>query len=428
MKKFFGILALALIVFIILMYWSLNTKPEKIENSILVNLDTIESIDFKAYDSVLIEATTQYKSNELKKIMQGEHYRKAWSTPVKVPVVFLDTMHGGLKIIDEGGGKQTKSLKLEASNGVNYTLRSINKKPDALIPNVAKSLGLENIIVDGISAQHPYGAIVVAELADKAQVLHTSPQIVFIPKQDRLDTYNETYGNRLYLLEYESDSKINWTNFQNVVEIVDTEDLQELKMAHQKNVTVDENALVRARLFDLIIGDWDRHSKQWGWVVQKQGDQFKAFPLPADRDNAFFNPGGVIPNLIANRTVRPEVQAFDDDIDYIPGLVQPFDVYFLQSIPESVFIDQANQLKQLLTDSAIEKSFDVWPKAIFDLDGPQIIEKIKSRRDAIDTYAKEFKAVLNKQPLLEEPLKGSEDLELSKELLQCFECHDKKMD
>lgn len=422
MKKFFGILALALIVFIILIYWSLNTKPEKVQNSILVNLENIDSVDFKDHDSVLIEATTQYKSNDLKQLMQGEHYRKAWSTPVKVPVVFLDTMHGGLTIIEEGGGKQTQSLELAAPNGIHYTLRSINKKPDALVPEFAKTLGLENIIVDGISAQHPYGAIVVAKLADKAQILHTSPQIVFIPKQKKLESFNDTYGNRLYLLEYESDSKTNWTNYQNVVEIVDTEDLQEMKMIHGELLHVDQNAIVRSRLFDLIIGDWDRHSKQWGWVIQLQGEYLNAIPLPADRDNAFFNPGGIIPNLIANRTVRPEVQAFNDDIDYIPGLVQPFDVYFLQSIPESIFIEQAAQLKQLLTDEAIESSFEVWPKAIFDLDGPEIIEKIKSRRDAIDTYAKEFKSILDEKPLLEAPLKGSEDLELSKGLLQCFEC------
>jgi hypothetical protein len=51
-----------------------------------------------------------------------------------VPVVLLDSLSGGLKIIKEGGGKQTESLKLLATNGIYYTLRSINKKTDALIP------------------------------------------------------------------------------------------------------------------------------------------------------------------------------------------------------------------------------------------------------------------------------------------------------
>lgn len=423
MKKVFGIIAVLLILFIILVYWSLNTTPKKIENSILLKIDNIETVDFRDYDSVLIEATTQYKSNELKELMQGEHYRKAWSTPIKVPVVFLDTVYGGLKIIKEGGGKQTQSLNLLAPNGIHYTLRSINKKPDALVPEIAKTLGLENIIVDGISAQHPYGAIVAAQLAEKAGVLHTFPRVVFVPKQSALGTYNDTYGNRLFLLEYETDSKMNWTDFQNVTEIIDTKDLQELKLTRKKNLTVDQHALVRARLFDLVIGDWDRHAKQWGWVIQQQDEHSTAIPLPVDRDNAFFNLGGIIPNMIANRNVRPEVQPFDDDIDYLPGLVQPFDVYFLHNIPESVFIEEAGQLQKLLTDDVIDKALHVWPKQIYELDAKDIAEKLKTRRDDLLKYAKGFKKILDEKELLTEPLKGSEDLKLSKSQIECFECN-----
>ena len=425
MKKIFGILAMLLLIFILLMYWSLNTKPDKIENSILVNFDNIESVNFKDYDSVLIEATTQYKSTELKGIMQGEHYRKAWSTPITVPVVFLDTLYGGLKITKEGGGKQTESLKLLAGNGIYYTLRSINKKPDALIPEFAKTLGLENIVVDGISAQHPYSAIVVANLAESAGILHTFPRIVFIPKQTILGDYNEKYGNRLFLFEYETESKMNWTHHQNITEIVDTEDLIELKKTKKDSLHIDEHALVRARLFDLVIGDWDRHAKQWGWAIQKEGEYLKAIPLPVDRDNAFFNIGGVIPSMIANKNVRPEVIPFENDISYLPGLVQPFDVYFLKSIPESVFIEEAKTLEHLLTDDAVEKALHQWPKALYDLDAKAISEKIKNRRDNLMKYAKGFKKILNEKKLLSEPLKGSEDLKLPKELLACFECQSK---
>jgi hypothetical protein len=425
MKKIFGIIALLLLVFIILMYWSLNTKPKTIENSILVNFDNIENVNFKNYDSVLIEATTRYKSTELKRIMQGEHFRKAWSTPIKVPVLFLDTLYGGLKIIKEGGGKQTESLKLLADNGIYYTLRSINKKPDALIPEFAKTLGLENIIVDGISAQHPYGAIVVAKLAESVGILHTFPRIVFIPKQTVLGDHNEKYGNRLFLFEYETESKMNWTDHQNITEIVDTEDLIELKIKIGALLQIDNHALVRARLFDLVIGDWDRHAKQWGWAIQKEGDSLKAIPLPVDRDNAFFNLGGIIPSMIANKNVRPEMRPYDNDIDYLPGLVQPFDVYFLQNIPESVFTEEAETLKQLLTDVAIDKALHQWPKEVYDLDAKSISEKIKSRRDDLMEYAKTFKKILDEKKLLTEPLKGSEDLQLPKQLLECFECESK---
>ncbi len=428
MKKILGIIALLLFIFIALMYWSLNTTTKKVENSKLVNLSNVNSINFKELDSVLITATNQYNSTELKRIMQGEHYRKAWSTPVKVPIVFLDTLFGGMRVIDEGGGKQTQSLKLMGANGIEYTLRSINKNPDALIPEFAKTLGLENIVIDGISAQHPYSAIVVANLAESVGVLHSFPRIVFVPKQPVLEDYNEKYGNRLFLLEYETESKMNWTDYQNVVEIIDTKELQELKMTKGEFLHIDTNALVRARLFDLVIGDWDRHAKQWGWVIQQQDNYLNAIPLPVDRDNAFFNLGGIIPSMIANKNVRPEMRPFDKDIDYLPGLVQPFDIYFLQNIPESVFVKEAEALQKQLTDSAIDQALHQWPKEIYDLDAEHITEKLKARRDHLLEYAKGFKKVLDEKPLLTQPLKGSEELELPKHLIQCFGCEEKTAD
>lgn len=422
MKKILGIIVLALLIFVILMYWSLNTKPKSIENSILINFNPVEKVNFREHDSVLVAASTQYKSTELKRLMQGEHYRKAWSTPIKVPVVFLDTLFGGVKVIDEGGGKQTQSLKLLAANGIHYTLRSINKEPGALIPEFAKTLGFENIVIDGISAQHPYGAIVVAQLAQKAGILHTFPKIIFVPKQPTLGSYNDVYSNRLYLLEHETESEVNWTDYKNVIEIIDTDDLQEMKKIHGALLKIDQNALVRARLFDLIIGDWDRHPKQWGWVIQLQGDYLNAIPLPADRDNAFFNLGGIIPSLIANKNITPEMRPYKNDIDYLPGLVQPFDVYFLQKTPESVFIKEAEALQHLLTDEVIEQALRLWSKELYELDAHHISEKIKARRNVLVDYAKGFKKVLDKKSLLTEPLKGSEDLELSKGQLACFEC------
>ena len=425
MKKLFAVIALILVLFIIAIYWSLNTTPDKVEISKLVNFEDSSSVNFKDYDSIMITASTQYKSNEFKNLMQGEHYRQAWATPIKAPIVFLDTLYGGMTIIKEGGGKQTQSLKVQAADGINYTLRSIDKNPEALIPEFAKTLGLENIVLDGISAQHPYGAIVVEELSNKAGILNTAPKIVFIPKQDALGDYNNTYGNRLYLFEYESDSEINWTKFSDVIEIVDTKKLQEMKMDHKENLQTDKHALVRARLFDLLIGDWDRHAKQWGWVVQKKGENYNAIPLPCDRDNAFFNLEGVIPNIIANKSIRPEMRPFQQEIDYLPGLVQRFDVYFLKNIPEDIFVEEAEYLQKALTDSVIDEALHSWPEDIYELNGEEIARKLKERRTHLVDYAKGFKKIVDEKELLNESLKGSEDLELPQELVGCFGCNEK---
>lgn len=423
MKRILYFFIILLIIALGLLYWSTSSTDQVFKKSELINIKNINSVDFKTKDSVLVAASDLYQADEVKKLMQGEQYRKAWSTPVKVPVMYLDTLFGGVTIEKEGGGKQTHSLKLKTKNDIELTLRSVNKDPEALIPEFAKTLGLENIVVDGISAQHPYGAILVAKLAEHAKVHHTKPKLVFVPKQKVLKNYNDKYGNRLFLLEYETESKTNWTKENNVVEILDTDDLQELKLEQKEQLTVDKKVLIRARLFDLLIGDWDRHTKQWGWIVKQENEVLKAIPIAGDRDNAFFSVDGVLPTILSDKNVVPELRPFTSEIDFMPGLVYPFDQYFLINTSEELFVEQAKQLQQLLTDQVLEQSLSVWPKQIAEIDGEEIISKIKSRRDHLIEYAKQFKVEIDKKGVVNQPLKGSEDINLPEKLLQCFECN-----
>ena len=356
--------------------------------------------------------------------MQGEQYREAWAASITVPIVYLDTLKGGLKIIEQGGGKQTHSLELEDNLGIRYTLRSVSKNPEPLVPDVAVDLHLENIIIDGISAQHPYAALVVANLSDAAKVLHTQPNIVFVPKQPKLGKFNDKFGNRLFLFEYESEGKVDWTGLPRVIEIVDTEDLQEFRITHGEAFTIDRNALIRARLFDLLIGDWDRHAKQWGWAIQKNEAIYTAIPVAADRDNAFFDQDGIIPKLIANNLTYPEIQDFNETINNLEGLISDFDEYFLRQATLQTFELEATKLQELLSDSEIERAFRIWPKSIDDLNGEEIRKKLKARRDDLNSYASQFHTILSERPLKKIILKGSEQLQLKGKLSECFDCTD----
>ncbi|APQ15887.1 hypothetical protein A9200_03440 [Maribacter hydrothermalis] len=415
-------MVVVVLVFLGLTYWSLSSTDKTFDTCEIVGLSDVEKIDFERYDSVLVAASTLYEGNSIKNVMQGEQYRKAWSTPVKVPILYLNNLDGNAKVLEEGGGQQTHSLKLQKDNGTLMTLRSVSKDPSPLVPKVAKTLGIENIVVDGISAQHPYAALVVAQLSEKAKILNTKPKVVFVPKHERLSSYNDKYGNRLFLLEYETKGNAKWLGLKNVDSLVDTDDLQELKINNSSKVGININSLVRARLFDLLIGDWDRHAKQWGWAIENIGDSINAIPLPCDRDNAFFNLEGVLPTIISNNALLPEVQSFENEIDFLPGLISPFDVYFMRDIPQSTFEQEAKELQLLLTDEVIEASFSVWSDEIYELDGKELITKIKNRRDDLISYAILFQQELLKSKELTEALKGSEDVKMTKAQMACFNC------
>ncbi len=370
----------------------------------------LEHIDDHPSDSVRIIATERYKSGIIKPIFQGKNYRKAWATPIKVPVLYLDEYENGLKPLEKGGGLQTLSMDLQGSNDVVYTLRSINKNPEAAVPEGAKKWKVEDIVYDAMSAQHPYGAIVVAALADAVQVQHTHPQVFYLPEQSALDSFNQDFRNKLFLLEYEPEGSGNWVNLPGVQKIIDTEDVQD-ELAENPDARINERALVRARLFDLLIGDWDRHSKQWGWIEQLQADGTKLYtPLPTDRDNAFYNPGGLIPWIITRPKVTPFLRPFKKKIDYVPGMITAFDQFFLLHVPESIFIEEAEYLQADLTDEEIENAFEIWPEQFYKIDAKKMIKKVMARKSKLQEYAIELKAAIDERGPLSKPLKGSSKL------------------
>ncbi|NJW55567.1 hypothetical protein, partial [Salinimicrobium oceani] len=74
------------------------------------------------------------------RFLWGDHYRDVYSTKIEVPVLFLDTIHGGLTPIKEGGGQQSRSIRFISTNDNEYTLRALRKSAEQyiqayLVPN-----------------------------------------------------------------------------------------------------------------------------------------------------------------------------------------------------------------------------------------------------------------------------------------------------
>lgn len=417
----FSILSVAVLM-VLLVY--IKIVNENIENNVceIQNISNLDSINFRKFNSVKLSASNAYKSDGFKNFLQGKNYRAAWETVVDVPILYLDTLYGGVKVIKQGGGQQTKSLRLANDEGLILTLRSINKNPKPLVPDAIEKLGLSNMVTDGISGQHPYAAIVVSKLADATGVLHTNPNVVYVPKQPTLgEKYNFSYGNKIYLLEYENKGNVNWSKFEDVEMILDNDGLQKRNTSAFGSIKIDKAQLIRSRLFDIVIGDWDRHAKQWGWLLQKKDTTYSAIPFPMDRDNAFFNVEGVLPSLISNKNITPHLQSFSSDIEFM-GLVYDFDIYYLQGTTQKDFITEAKKIQNLLTDKKIEDAFKVWNKDLYQQDAKRLIKTIKKRRNNLLETAKEFKRVLDNRPLLKKPLRGSDIEDTALSSIKCFEC------
>lgn len=351
--------------------------------------------------TITIAASNLYETDsKSKRNLLGNNYREEWATPIEVPVFDIGTEKGGLKILKRGGGQQTRSLRLEAKDGKQYVLRSVEKYTEKAIPPALRGTFAAQIVQDGISESYPYAAIAVPKLAEAAGVFHTNPKIVYVPDDPRFGIYQEDFKNELYLFEERpNDDMSDADNFGNAKDVLGTDKLIE-KRFKSSDLIIDEAAVLRARLFDIFLNDWDRHDDQWRWATFKEDGKTVARPIPRDRDQVFFYSDGKVPWLIRRKWAMPKFQVFDSIVENVVGLgfnARYFDRNFLQSKDKSDWIEMAKELKQKLTNETIELAIKDLPKEVYPISAHDIVAKLKARRDQLPELAEEFYEYLAKE-------------------------------
>lgn len=343
--------------------------------------------------SVTIAAGPEYERSPFYQSLWGHNYRREWTTPVTFPVAMLDTLYGGLKPYKKGGGHQSKSLHLRTNDGKEYVMRSVNKSLKIVIPKIFYNTFAEDIVNDEISMSHPYAALTIPGMAGAAKIFHTNPRYVYIPHQAALDTFNEEYGNRLYLLEQRPDG--DWSdagNLGNFDKFSSSEDVREKLFRDSRNI-VNQQAFVKARLFDMFIGDWDRHEDQWKWGAVEKNGRTEYTPVPVDRDQPYSRFDGVLLKAGISAAGARYFQSFDFDIPYPQGYSyerRNIDRFFTNRVTLKDWQFLAKQLQDELTDISIEKSVRELPPEIFTISGNEIIAKLKSRRGHLVEYATKY--------------------------------------
>ncbi|MBA9077594.1 BamA/TamA family outer membrane protein [Rufibacter quisquiliarum] len=341
-----------------------------------------------------LPASQVYEASGFHQWLMGQNYRPEWKQPVSLPVFDIGTMHGGLKVVQRGGGFQTVSLRLEDSTGRQYVLRSVEKYPDAALPRILRETIAADVVKDQISASHPYGALVAAPLANAVGVYHTNPQYFIIPDDPRFGRYLKGFANTIGLFEERPDEDMSdMASMGNSKNVVGTDKVLE-NTREDQNDEVDQLSVLRARLLDFFIADWDRHDDQWRWAEFKKEGKGKIYkPVPRDRDQAFFVNQGVIPNIASRRWLLPKVQGFDESLRDIKGFNfnnRYFDRYFLTEPDRAQWLAMADSVRSSLTDEAIEQAVRQLPPEIYQKSGKQLEETLKARRAYLKRDAEDY--------------------------------------
>lgn len=344
-------------------------------------------------DSVDYIVAPDYYAKQSKQFWLGRNYRDAWAAEVKIPVLNMDTLLGGLRPLRKGGGRQSKTMRLEAANGKQYVLRGLYKNAALSLPELAQGTAIEDIFQDQMSMDHPYGATLIAPLADAVGVYHTNPRFFYLPEQPRLGEFNETFAGEAYLFEERpAKDRGDVASFGNSEKIVSYRKMLRKTREHHDHLIDQEHAL-RSRLFDILIGDWDRHDDQWRWATFEQEGQTIYRPVPRDRDHAFLSFRGLLPWITSRKWAARQLQSFNHNFYDIRGLcynARFFDRQYLNELDLDDWLEGARLIQSSLSDQTIEEAVTLLPDNLYQLNGEEIRSKLKSRRDILPKVAADY--------------------------------------
>jgi len=355
-------------------------------------------------DSAEVPGTTvvypglEYQRSGYHNFWWGRHYRKEWTTAIRVNNFYLDTAKGGLDVVKEGGSRQSMGLRLEDKKGKEYVLRSIDKDFRNGLQEAYHKTFIGHIAKDQSSIGYPFAAITITPMIEATGIYHTTPRVIFVPKQKSLGKFNEEFGDQLYLFEERPDgNQEDAGNFGNSKKVIGTDKLFE-KIYGDNDNHVDQRAFAKARLFDMFIGDWGRHADQWRWAAFEEGDQTFYRPIPRDRDQAYTRFDGFFPGLAVNVFGAIQLESFDGHLNNakrfnMPG--RPLDMRLTNELTKDEWISIAKELQSELTDKVIEKGMRQLPPELFAIRGQKIIDQLKSRRNELDKYALEYYSFLS---------------------------------
>ena len=315
----------------------------------------------------------------------GEGYRKAWTTPTDLSVLNLQTEAGGLTPLREVGSLQTVGLALKGADGHSFTFRKLMKESERALPVQWQRTPIEAISRDQAAAGHPASSMIVAALTRALGIRFYGSRVVIMPDDPALGKFRETFANTVGTFD-----EFITPGEYGITEIISTADLWEKWLAGGPDSRVDSRAFLKARIFDLVVGNWDRHQRQWRWARVPGNPRW--VPLPEDSDQAFTRYEGTAMGYL--RSIVPMFMRYSGEYPKrIEGLTMVnVDVtrWFPSDLEWPVYEEVSREIVAQMTDKVIDDAMRGMPPEWYAIDGPQMAKDLKQRRDGLAEFARRF--------------------------------------
>jgi hypothetical protein len=340
----------------------------------------------------------QYDAGGLRRMLLGLEYRSLWTSPISVPVLNLRTFAGGLRPVSKGGGQQTKSLLLVAPDGREFFFRSVDKDASTMLPEELRGTVAGDVVRDQTSSAFPTAPLVVDRLLTAAGIPHSPERLFVLPHDSLLGEFEPQFGGLMGFLEDRiggpAGPASHWGGARDII----SSDTLLARVNRSSDDRGDARALLAARLFDVLIGDWDRHADQWVWARYADNHPYQWVPIPRDRDQAFVKYDGFLLGIA--RTSSPQLTNFGSKYPYIAGATwngRDLDRRFLVGLEWPVWKSAAAALQEKLSDSVIDEAVRALPPEHYSLRGRALAAQLRDRRDHLQDAARRYYDLLAEQ-------------------------------
>jgi hypothetical protein len=257
-------------------------------------------------------------------------------------------------------------------------------------------------LLDQQSALNPLGFMLAASLSENVGLPSENPRLVYIDSnQEAFASWKDVkFKSGFYQLvsqPFNLTKDPAWRQ-RGVIEIVNHKDMTH-RLENEKNYKLDQEAYLKTRLFDLLIGDWDRQKDQWYWMVVADGKYNVFRPFPIDRDAAFYHADGVISWWRRRKWINYKLQDYARDLKHPnPMMIQSYSMDHRYT--SNLSLDQWNkvvrELQSQLTPEKMEMAISKLPVAIPQDQKQILIKAFQNRLQDLPKLAGQMRLALRK--------------------------------
>lgn len=344
------------------------------------------------------------KSN-LYNFLWGIHYRTLYSTPIIANVATMSSLSDGMHVL--GQAPEFHGLILQDRQQRLFMIKPLGGSTSFLESKFFREMYnsrdfkgsyLDEFIGDAYTIINPYTFLATDYMA-KAAGLNFNNTRIYYYRQNLLgrDTIanGSSIGNKLISFRTIPDT-LTGKN------ILTTEQFLE-QLRRSKSNRVNEKLYVTERLFDMLIGDWNKIPENWNWQAVSDGDGLLYSPIVIDRNHAFTKVDGFLfkrmldalqLGFITNYSKNPE------NVEKINTLGYTLDLALTNESAEGLWMQQVRFLQSVLTDSLINLSFSLLPPEVRGPETDAIVAKLKYRRDNLGRMAVRYYRKLQQNPVI----------------------------